>query len=114
MNKVNQGPQMSDVQHKIAEYLLLGGLFNPELMDHEKVRDIMIESRDELDRLKKRLKEAGKVIGFYADVESWSYPMTGIPLWEIDKSDVDESLRSARPCLIGGKRAREYFKEKEA
>ena len=33
---------------RINEYLEAGGLFNPELMDHEKVRDLLIEIRDEL------------------------------------------------------------------
>lgn len=30
---------------QIDDYLSSGGLFNPELMDHEKVRDLLIEAR---------------------------------------------------------------------
>lgn len=30
------------------EYLQLGGLFNPEMMDHDKVRDLIIDMRDAL------------------------------------------------------------------
>lgn len=35
-----------DVPARVSEYLNNGGLFNPELMDHEKVRDILIDARD--------------------------------------------------------------------
>lgn len=33
----------------INEYLTLGGLFNPEMMDHKKVRNLMMEIRDYLE-----------------------------------------------------------------
>lgn len=33
---------------RITEYLSSGGLFNPELMDHEAVRDLLIDCRAEL------------------------------------------------------------------
>lgn len=42
---------------QIAEYLGVGGLFNPELMEHEKVRDLVIDSGIETDRLNKRVTE---------------------------------------------------------
>ena len=32
----------------ITEYLSSGGLFNPELMDHEAVRDLLIECKEAL------------------------------------------------------------------
>lgn len=32
----------------ITNYLSLGGLFNPEMMDHDKVRDMLMEIRDAL------------------------------------------------------------------
>lgn len=35
----------------INEYLQHGGLFNPESMDHDKVRDLIIRCRDEIERL---------------------------------------------------------------
>lgn len=34
----------------ITEYLSAGGLFNPELMDHQTVRDGLIEIREHLDQ----------------------------------------------------------------
>ena len=33
---------------RITNYLAAGGLVNPELMDHEKVRYLLIDCRDEL------------------------------------------------------------------
>lgn len=47
---------------KIAEYLSSGGLFNPELMPHNKVRDIIIESRTQIEKLRAALE-------FYANPE---------------------------------------------
>lgn len=40
---------MQELSNRITEYLCLGGLFNPELMDHMKVRDLLIEIRKVLD-----------------------------------------------------------------
>jgi len=46
---------MSDVRERIKDYLGNGGLFNPELMEHEKVRDLLMDCRDEIDILRHRL-----------------------------------------------------------
>lgn len=35
-----------DICLRIADYLSLGGLFNPELANHLVVRDLLIESRE--------------------------------------------------------------------
>lgn len=58
---------MSDVLIKIKEYLSSGGLFNPELMEHEKVRDLIIECREELSSLKAQLKREMECVDFYAE-----------------------------------------------
>jgi len=39
------------VIERIKEYLLNGGLFNPEMMEHEKVRDLLISAAGEIQRL---------------------------------------------------------------
>jgi hypothetical protein len=41
------------ITEQITEYLTSGGLFNPELMPHEKVRDLLVDCRDELNRIHK-------------------------------------------------------------
>lgn len=33
---------------RITNYLTVGGLFNPELMEHDKVRDLLMECREAL------------------------------------------------------------------
>jgi len=37
---------------RITEYLSLGGFWNPELMDHAKVRELLIDCRDALAEVK--------------------------------------------------------------
>jgi hypothetical protein len=37
---------VKELLQKTQEYLSLGGLFNPELMPQDKVRDMLIEYRD--------------------------------------------------------------------
>ena len=41
--------------NKATEYLANGGLFNPESMEHEKVRDLIYQMRNEIASLKKEL-----------------------------------------------------------
>jgi hypothetical protein len=40
--------RIKELVNRITEYLSVGGLFNPELMDHVKVRDLLIECREAL------------------------------------------------------------------
>lgn len=40
---------------RINNYLGNGGLFNPELMEHDKVRDLLIDCRDEIGVLRHKL-----------------------------------------------------------
>lgn len=47
---------MSDVVEQITQYLTAGGFFNPELMEHEKVLDLLIKCRDEITRLREELR----------------------------------------------------------
>ena len=42
---------------RITNYLGTGGLFNPELMDHDKVRDLLRDCRKELEDLKDKIKK---------------------------------------------------------
>lgn len=42
---------MSDLTALVNNYLSNGGFFNPELMEHDKVRDMVIALRDEIERL---------------------------------------------------------------
>ncbi len=42
---------MSELSARIDEYFGNGGLFNPELMDHAKVRDLLVDVRAHLTTL---------------------------------------------------------------
>ena len=43
---------MSIILWRINQYLQLGGLFNPEMMEHDKVRDLLMDCRTEITRLR--------------------------------------------------------------
>ena len=55
---------MSEASDQITEYLSVGGLFNPEMMNqtqHEAVRDTLIKARDDIQSLEREnaaLREA--------------------------------------------------------
>jgi hypothetical protein len=40
-----------NIRNKLTEYFLHGGLFNPELMEHKKVCQLLIECRKEISLL---------------------------------------------------------------
>lgn len=41
--------QILELSDRITAYLAMGGLFNPELANHEAVRDLLIDIRELLD-----------------------------------------------------------------
>ena len=43
---------MTDILDRIQNYLGSGGLFNPELMGHDKVRDLICDCREEITQLR--------------------------------------------------------------
>lgn len=51
-------PTASSIQRRIADYMVLGGLFNPELARHEAVRDLLMECQQVV-------KDMQGVIRFY-------------------------------------------------
>ena len=46
LTKIHMVENVKELLQKTQEYLSLGGLFNPELMPQDKVRDMLIEYRD--------------------------------------------------------------------
>lgn len=42
---------VAELRRRITDYLSLGGLFNPELAHHDKLRDLLIDCRDALEPL---------------------------------------------------------------
>ena len=64
---------MSEVADTINEYLSNGGFFNPELMDHVKVRDLLMDARDELVHLEKKNES---LIRLFRQLDLDKYPDT--------------------------------------
>jgi hypothetical protein len=46
------------IELRISNYLQSGGLFNPELMEHDKVRDLIIDCQKEITKNKGQLRTA--------------------------------------------------------
>lgn len=46
---------MSKCADEIKNYLSNGGLFNPELMEHDKVRDLILDCQNEILALERKL-----------------------------------------------------------
>ena len=59
------GSRGDAVCDRIAAYLFSGGLFSPEMANHDAVRDLLIDARDEIKRLRVnlRLADAGFMLG---------------------------------------------------
>lgn len=51
-----------NIRNKLTEYFLHGGLFNPELMEHKKVCQLLIEARREISLLDNKLKSIKRPI----------------------------------------------------
>ena len=77
------------IVERCREYLSSGGLFNPELMDHQKVSDLVIDCCDEIERLRKENNAQFKYIEAERSIR--------IKLDnEIEKQDIEiERLREA-------------------
>jgi hypothetical protein len=55
-------PTALDLIKQIDDYLQVGGFFNPELMDHNKVRDMLLDCRNEFEEILKILEKQQKII----------------------------------------------------
>lgn len=124
------------ITERIKNYLGNGGLINPELMEHEKVRDLIMDCRDEIQSLKEEIDRNATVwdstclgwyfkieelekqnnsmkeaLEFYANVDSWfhtdSYNVTGTIIDESDEESLDIKYKS----ISGGKRARQALEK---
>ena len=60
--------------NKDTEYLANGGLFNPELMDHEKVRYLIYQMRGAMRAQDEREREAGARCGVGAELHGCDWP----------------------------------------
>ena len=61
---------MNDLIERITDYLVSGGLFNPELAEHDKVRNLLVDCREALLPQISQTTSPGSNIEFY-DGEPW-------------------------------------------
>lgn len=67
---------MSDITERLTEYLVHGGLYNSELMQHNKVRDLLIDCRAEIARLREERMTADEREALELSLEL-QWPKTG-------------------------------------
>jgi archaellum component FlaC len=70
MGRSQGGQAVSKASDLIEEYLSVGGLFNPEIMNqnqHDAVRDTLIIARDEIRGLEKRIKRLDETLEAVTD-----------------------------------------------
>jgi hypothetical protein len=54
-----------DIIERCKDYLSSGGLFDPDLVNHDKVRDLIIDCRDEIKRLRKNAEQDARYLSAY-------------------------------------------------
>ncbi len=87
------------IVEKINNYLQLGGMFNPELMEHHKVSDLLFECRRELERLVEKCdKQAAVLRRIYVD----QFPDTWFPTGELGEKDQNNLPKYIEICPAYG------------
>lgn len=112
----------ASILEAIQSYLGNGGLFNPEMMEHDKVRDLIIACREELTRLQKyksRMEWLHDCSTGSTDAEGCEWGIyrvkwkdgSAVEVWQTnsDFSDLDREM--AKPQNAGGM-ARELAAQK--
>jgi len=61
---------MTDLAERCTEYLSSGGLFNPEMMEHDKVRDLIIDCRNEVEGLDEEISDLKRALRIAAGLIS--------------------------------------------
>jgi hypothetical protein len=63
--QVKEGRAVSEISKLITDYLMVGGLFNPEIMhqtQHDAVRNTLIGARDEILEMEQRIKRLEEAV----------------------------------------------------
>ena len=84
-----------EVVTRITEYLSLGGLWNPDLMDHDKVRDLLIDCREALTTAQAAIRLAEAVVGYIDAHDPGPAVVRSVGL-DLARRVYDESLAAYR------------------
>lgn len=90
---------MSETLNKISNYLQVGGLFNPELMEHHKVSDLLLECRNEIERL---TEDKDKLAAILRRVYVDKFPDTWFPAGEHGEKDSNNLPKFIQVCPAYG------------
>jgi esterase/lipase len=92
--------RIDEIRERITAYLSMGGLFNPELANHDAVRDLIIDCRDvlltEIDRLTEELSIWKSV---FPDIAPQSV-MPNRSLLEAELAAKDAEIERLRAALV--------------
>jgi hypothetical protein len=109
---------MNKVLEKIDNYLQLGGMFNPEEMEHHKVRDMLLDCRNELERLVDKCDKQAMILrriyvehypdtwyvaNGYGETDQNNLPqyIEVVPAWGVDWSQIYERTERTIPGMGG-------------
>lgn len=88
-----------DLIDRIDNYLAMGGMFNPEEMEHHKVRDLLLDSREELTKIQSLLEKQQVIIRrIYAE----QLPDTWFVCGEIGEKDENNLPKYIEVCPAYG------------
>lgn len=84
---------MSDILYEIRNYLTHGGMFNPELMEHHKVSDLLLKCQNEIERLIDKCDRQAMVIRrMYVDEYPNQWFAWGDGLGERDRNGLPQYI----------------------
>lgn len=87
---------MSDVVDRINAYLSTGGLFNPEMANHDAVRDLLIECRAQLAAARDAALD--EVRDWHLHKSANHAVSTGRrSLWHDEAADAIQNMKGPRP-----------------
>ena len=106
------GGSALNCRERINDYLSAGGLFNPELMEHEKVRELLLDCREEIMDLQRARDR------YHMDRDIWKWRAEKAEaawlcdehearraLEDIVRGDYAEGAERAHPAVALAKRA---------
>lgn len=93
----------TDAVARINEYLGVGGLFNPEILNvqqHEAVRDTLIQARDELNAANDRIKRLyDGILKNNQEIEQTCGKVLGYPWFKDDQKNFPGSTENDGVCV---------------
>jgi hypothetical protein len=88
-----------NILDEISNYLQVGGMFNPELMEHHKVSDMILRCRNEIERLMEKCDKQAMILRrMYVE----EYPDTWFPCGEIGEKDANGLPKYIEVCPAYG------------